>query len=84
MNSSMNSRGSSLRGSSASLHLLKATSESGAEPTMWHNVHVSNVSPSVSESALARVFAGCGRVLDCRTCGDCGDKKKFAFVAFET
>jgi hypothetical protein len=32
----------------------------GVDPKMWHNVHVRNISPSLSESALARVFAGCG------------------------
>ena len=54
-----------------------------SDPKMWHNVHVRNISASLSESALARVFAGCGRVLDCRLCGD-SSKLRFAFVAFAT
>jgi len=53
-----------------------------SDPKMWHNVHVRNISSSLSESALARVFAGCGRVLDCRLCGDPKSKLRFAFIAF--
>ena len=53
---------------------------------MWHNVHVRNISSSLSESALARVFAGCGRILDCRLCGESNSegKLRFAFIAFST
>lgn len=56
----------------------------GIDPKMWHNVHVRNISSSLSESALARVFAGCGRILDCRLCGDPNSKLRFAFIAFAT
>ena len=51
---------------------------------MWHNVHVRNISSTISESALARVFAGCGRILDCRLCGESNSKLRFAFIAFSS
>jgi RNA recognition motif-containing protein len=40
------------------------------------------VSATVTESALARVFSGCGRVLDCRLAGDAHSSFLTAFVAF--
>lgn len=50
--------------------------------TMWHSVHVRGVATSVSESTLARIFAGCGRVIDCRLSGWDRSRYRFAFVAF--
>ena len=52
------------------------------EPKMWHSVHVRGVASSISESTLARVFAGCGRVIDCRLSGEGRSRFRFAFVAF--
>jgi hypothetical protein len=49
---------------------------------MWHAVRVSNVSATVTESELARIFSGCGRVLDCRLSGDAHSDLRAAFVAF--
>ena len=49
---------------------------------MWHSVHVRGVATSVSESTLARIFAGCGRVIDCRLSGWDRSRYRFAFVAF--
>ena len=51
-------------------------------PRMWHAVRVSNVSATVTESELARIFSGCGRVLDCRLSGDAHSDLRAAFVAF--
>lgn len=51
---------------------------------MFHAVRVANVPASVTESALARVFSGCGRVLDCRMAGDSNSDLRVAFVAFDT
>ena len=54
----------------------------GNPPRMWHAVRVSNVSATVTESELARIFSGCGRVLDCRLSGDAHSDLRAAFVAF--
>ena len=51
---------------------------------MFHAVRVANVPASVTESALARMFSGCGRVLDCRMAGDSNSDLRVAFVAFDT
>jgi RNA recognition motif-containing protein len=56
--------------------------EGSTTPSMQHAVRVSNVSATVTESALARVFSGCGRVLDCRLAGDAHSSFLTAFVAF--
>ena len=53
-------------------------------PRMWHTVHVRNISHLVSESALAEVFACCGRVLDCRLSFEKASSSRFAFVAFSS
>ena len=49
---------------------------------MWHAVRVSHVPATVTESELARIFSGCGRVLDCRLSGDAHSTLRAAFVAF--
>ena len=54
----------------------------GLDKKMWHAVRVSNVPATVTETALARVFSGCGRVLDCRLSGDAHSALRAAFVAF--
>ena len=56
--------------------------EGSTPPSMRHAVRVSNVPATVTESALARVFSGCGRVLDCRLAGDAHSSFRAAFVAF--
>lgn len=52
-------------------------------PPMFHNVRVANIPCTITESALAAVFAGCGRILDCRMCGDPHSKLRVAFIAFD-
>ena len=54
----------------------------GNPPRMWHAVRVSHVPATVTESELARIFSGCGRVLDCRLSGDAHSTLRAAFVAF--
>ena len=36
----------------------------------------------VTEEQLATVFQECGRVIDCRVCGDPNSAMKFAFIEF--
>lgn len=36
----------------------------------------------VTEEQLATVFQECGRVVDCRVCGDPNSAMKFAFIEF--
>ena len=49
-------------------------------------VYVKEVHVSVTESELAELFErACGRVLDCRLCGDAGSEMfRYAFVALES
>ena len=37
----------------------------------------------VTEEQLARLFGTCGRVVDCRICGDPRSTMRFAFVEFD-
>lgn len=54
------------------------------EKAVPYTVFVKDVPASVSERELADVFASCGRIIDCRMCGDANTHKfSYAFVAFE-
>ena len=50
------------------------------ELTMWHSVRSRR--GAALGNTLARIFAGCGRVIDCRLSGWDRSRYRFAFVAF--
>ncbi|WOK95659.1 polyadenylate-binding protein-interacting protein 10-like [Canna indica] len=52
------------------------------EDCIRRTVYVSDVDQHVSEEQLAGIFSGCGKVLDCRICGDPNSLLRFAFVEY--
>ncbi|XP_042451102.1 polyadenylate-binding protein-interacting protein 9-like [Zingiber officinale] len=45
-------------------------------------VFVSNLDQQITEEQLVESFRCCGKVLDCRICGDCSSVLRFAFVEY--
>ena len=44
--------------------------------------HLSPPQPQVTEEQLATFFVDCGKVVDCRVCGDPNSAMRFAFIEF--
>lgn len=45
-------------------------------------IYICDIDQQVTEEQLATVFQECGRVIDCRVCGDPNSAMKFAFIEF--
>ncbi|KAK9088299.1 hypothetical protein Scep_027381 [Stephania cephalantha] len=52
------------------------------EDCIRRTVYVSDIDQQVTEEQLARLFIGCGQVVDCRVCGDPHSVLRFAFIEF--
>lgn len=52
------------------------------EDSVRRTVYVSDIDQHVTEQKLAEVFSNCGRVVDCRICGDPHSVLRFAFIEF--
>lgn len=52
------------------------------EESIRRTVYVSDIDHNVTEEILARLFATCGQVVDCRVCGDPHSILRFAFIEF--
>ncbi|MEW5304071.1 MAG: hypothetical protein WDW36_006705 [Sanguina aurantia] len=60
----------------------KRRGQKGLEENVQRTVYISYVHHQVTEEQLAMVFQECGRVLDCRICGDPNSIMRFAFIEF--
>ncbi|THU50708.1 hypothetical protein C4D60_Mb06t23140 [Musa balbisiana] len=52
------------------------------EDCIRRTVYVSDIDQHVSEEQLAALFGNCGKVLDCRICGDLNTFLRFAFIEY--
>ncbi|CAL9192586.1 polyadenylate-binding protein-interacting protein 8-like [Musa acuminata AAA Group] len=52
------------------------------EDCIRRTVYVSDIDHHVSEEQLAALFGNCGKVLDCRICGDLNSFLRFAFIEY--
>lgn len=57
-------------------------SQKGMEDNVKRTVYISYVDHQVTEEQLAALFQECGRVMDCRICGDPNSAMRFAFIEF--
>lgn len=57
-------------------------SQKGMEDNVKRTVYISYVDHQVTEEQLAAFFQDCGRVMDCRICGDPNSAMRFAFIEF--
>jgi len=52
------------------------------EDNIKRTIYVSYIDLQVTEEQLATFFSECGRVVDCRICGDANSAMRFAFLEF--
>ncbi|KAM0944631.1 putative RNA recognition motif domain, ataxin-2, RNA-binding domain superfamily [Dioscorea sansibarensis] len=52
------------------------------EESIRRTVYVSDIDQHVTEEHLAELFSYCGKVVDCRVCGDTNSLLRFAFIEF--
>ncbi|KAJ0977348.1 hypothetical protein J5N97_012822 [Dioscorea zingiberensis] len=52
------------------------------EESIRRTVYVSDIDQQVTEEHLAELFSYCGKVVDCRVCGDTNSVLRFAFIEF--
>ncbi|KAK4795035.1 hypothetical protein SAY86_013029 [Trapa natans] len=58
------------------------TSMAQREEVIQRTVYVSDISQQVTEEQLAALFVICGKVVDCRICGDPNSVLRFSFIEF--
>ncbi|XP_019226085.1 PREDICTED: polyadenylate-binding protein-interacting protein 12-like isoform X1 [Nicotiana attenuata] len=58
------------------------TSMAQQEEVIRRTVYVSDIDHQVTEEQLATLFLSCGRVVDCRICGDPNSVLRFGFIEF--
>lgn len=58
--------------------------QKGMEDKIKRTVYISSIDLKVTEAELANFFSDCGRVVDCRICGDPNLAMRFAFIEFQT
>ncbi|OAY85141.1 polyadenylate-binding protein-interacting protein 11-like [Ananas comosus] len=52
------------------------------EDSIKKTVYISEIDRQITEEQLAALFSNCGKVVDCRICGDANSALRFAFVEF--
>lgn len=60
----------------------KRKTQKGLEDNVKRTVYISYIDQQVTEELLANVFSDCGKVIDCRICGDPNSAMRFAFIEF--
>lgn len=60
----------------------KKRPQRGLEDNIRRTVYISYVDCQVTEEMLASFFLDCGKVMDCRICGDPNSAMRFAFIEF--
>jgi len=60
----------------------KKRPQKGLEDNVKRTVYISYVDYQISEEQLASFFNSCGKVSDCRICGDPNSALRFAFIEF--
>lgn len=66
---------------------IKSTSkrqaaQKGSGDKIKRTIYICDIDQQVTEEQLANLFQACGRVVDCRVCGDPNSAMKFAFIEF--
>ncbi|KAG2501178.1 hypothetical protein HYH03_000993 [Edaphochlamys debaryana] len=61
----------------------KKRPQKGLEDNIKRTVYISYVDCSLTEENLAAFFSDCGRIIDCRICGDPNSAMRFAFIEFQ-
>lgn len=56
--------------------------QKGLEDNVKRTVYISYIDQQVTEEQLAGFFSDCGKVIDCRICGDPNSAMRFAFIEF--
>jgi RNA recognition motif. (a.k.a. RRM, RBD, or RNP domain) len=56
--------------------------QKGLEDNVRRTVYISYVDSMIKEESLAQFFQDCGRIVDCRICGDPNSAMRFAFIEF--
>lgn len=60
----------------------KKKHQKGLEDNVRRTVYISYIDQQVTEEQLATFFSDCGKVIDCRICGDPNSAMRFAFIEF--
>ncbi|GFR42394.1 hypothetical protein Agub_g3266 [Astrephomene gubernaculifera] len=60
----------------------KKRPQKGLEDNIKRTVYISYVDCTLTEENLAAFFSDCGRIIDCRICGDPNSAMRFAFIEF--
>ncbi|GIL45759.1 hypothetical protein Vafri_2912 [Volvox africanus] len=60
----------------------KKRPQKGLEENIKRTVYISYVDCALTEENLAAFFSDCGRIIDCRICGDPNSAMRFAFIEF--
>ncbi len=61
----------------------KKRPQKGLEDNIKRTVYISYVDCALTEENLAAFFSDCGRIVDCRICGDPNSAMRFAFIEFQ-
>ncbi|GLC34512.1 hypothetical protein PLESTM_000206800 [Pleodorina starrii] len=61
----------------------KKRPQKGLEENIKRTVYISYVDCTLTEENLAAFFSDCGRIIDCRICGDPNSAMRFAFIEFQ-
>ncbi|KAG2448829.1 hypothetical protein HYH02_006180 [Chlamydomonas schloesseri] len=70
------------RGPGGQQQQKKKRPQKGLEENIKRTVYISYVDCMLTEENLAAFFSDCGRILDCRICGDPNSAMRFAFIEF--